>query len=50
MHFVSVVQVVSVNSALLSATGREDKSPQMLLDLGRLCIVLRETSFYYKAF
>ena len=52
MLFVSVVQLVSVrrSSALHSEGGREDKYPQMLLVLGRLGIVLMETSFSCEPF
>ena len=53
MHLFRVVQLVSVKvcpSAPESAPGREDKYPQVLLVLGRLCIVLMETSFHYKPF
>ena len=54
MHLVSVVQLVSVkvcpSAPLRSASGREEKYPQMLLVLGRLCLVLMETSFSYKPF
>ena len=52
MHLVRVVQRDSVDvhpsAPLRYALGREDKNPQMLLVVGRLCIYLMEISFYYK--
>ena len=52
MRLVSVVQLVSVNlcpsAPQRSASGWGGKHSQTLFVLGRLCIVLMETSFYYK--